>query len=148
MATARSRLAAWEQRGRLSELPVMDRHPHFPELLADAGSRLATEGRCLLACLRLDEEPIAQALYFRSPGADLLYMSTYQPTMAQYSPSHVLLSEAVLVAVAEGVRTLELGRGDEEYKFARGVEPDGSPCRGPGARLPRHRSPGHRDLPR
>lgn len=119
---ARSRLAAWEQRGRLSELPVMDRHLHFPEFLADAGSRLATEGRCLLACLHLDGEPIAQALYFRSPGADLLYMSTYQPMMAQYSPSHVLLSEAVRVAVAEGVQTLELGRGDEDYKFALGAE--------------------------
>lgn len=120
-AFARTRLAAWAARGRLSELPVMDRHPGFPEFLADAASSLAAQGRCLLARLNFDGEPLAQALFFRSPGADLLYMSTYQPTVARYGVSHLLLAEACQMAVADGVRILELGRGDEPYKFALGA---------------------------
>ncbi|MGH3855227.1 MAG: GNAT family N-acetyltransferase [Pseudonocardiaceae bacterium] len=121
-AFARLRLASWAARGRLAELPAMDRHPGFPDFLADAGSRLATEGRCLLGRLNLDGEPVAQALFFRSPGADLLYMSTYQPAAAQHSPSHLLLAETARMAVADGVRILELGRGDEPYKFALGAQ--------------------------
>ncbi len=119
---ARSRLAAWQQRGRVAELPVMDRHPHFPDFLADAGSDLAAEGRSFLMRLHLDGKPLAQALYFRSPGTDLLYMSTYQQVMGRYSPSHLLLGEAARAAVATRVGTLELGRGDEQYKFALGAE--------------------------
>ncbi|MGH3815639.1 MAG: GNAT family N-acetyltransferase [Pseudonocardiaceae bacterium] len=119
---ARLRLAAWAARGRLCDLPLMDRHPRFPEFLADAGSSLAAEGRCLLGRLNLDGEPLAQALFFRPPGADLLYMSTYQPTAARHSPSHLLLAEAARMAVAGGVRVIELGRGDEPYKFALGAQ--------------------------
>ncbi|MGH3717709.1 MAG: GNAT family N-acetyltransferase [Pseudonocardiaceae bacterium] len=121
-AFARLRLAAWAARGRLRELPAMDRHPGFPEFLADAGSTLAVEGRCLLGRLNLDGEPLAQALFVRSSGVDLLYMSTYQPAAARYSPSHLLLAETAQMAVADGVRVIELGRGDEPYKFALGAQ--------------------------
>ena len=119
---ARRRLASWAARGRLCELPAMDRHPRLPEFLTDAGGSLAAEGRCLLAGLNLDGEPLAQALFFRSPGADLLYMSTYQPAAARYSPSHLLLAEAARMALTGGVRVIELGRGDEPYKFALGAQ--------------------------
>lgn len=121
-AFAHLRLTAWAARGRLRELPLMDRHPRFPEFLADAGSHLAAEGRCLLVRLNLDGEPLAQALFFRAPGADLLYMSTYQQQVARHSPSHLLLAEAARMAVAEGIRVIELGRGDEPYKFALGAQ--------------------------
>jgi CelD/BcsL family acetyltransferase involved in cellulose biosynthesis len=120
-AFARIRLASWAARGRLRELPVMDRHPALPEFLAEAGSGLAAEGCCRLIRLNLDGEPLAQALFFRTPGTELLYMSTYQPAAARYSPSHLLLAEAAHLAVAGGVRVLELGRGDEPYKFGVGA---------------------------
>lgn len=120
---ARTRVASWASRGRLAELPAMDRHPRFPEFLAEAGRGLAAEGRCLLARLDLDGESLAQALFFRSPGADLLYLSTYQPTVARYGPSHLLLAEAGRMAAAEGVCVVELGRGDEPYKFVLGAQP-------------------------
>ncbi|MGH3850320.1 MAG: GNAT family N-acetyltransferase, partial [Pseudonocardiaceae bacterium] len=42
---AQTRLALWADRGRVGELPSMDRHPRFPEFLAAAGSSLAAEGR-------------------------------------------------------------------------------------------------------
>ncbi|MGH3869208.1 MAG: GNAT family N-acetyltransferase [Pseudonocardiaceae bacterium] len=119
---ARLRLAAWAARGRFCELPPMDRHPRSPEFLADAGTRLAAEGRCMLLRLNLDSEPLAQALFFRTPGVDLLYMSTYQPMAARHSPSHLLLAEAARMAVAGCVRVIELGRGDEPYKFALGAQ--------------------------
>ncbi|MGH3604392.1 MAG: GNAT family N-acetyltransferase, partial [Pseudonocardiaceae bacterium] len=119
---ARLRMAAWAARGRLYELPLMDRHPRFPEFLANAGSHLAAEGRCMLLRLNLNDEPLAQALFFQTPGVDLLYMSTYQPMAARHSPSHLLLAEAARMAVAVGVRVIELGRGDEPYKFALGAQ--------------------------
>lgn len=112
----RSPLARWAQPGRVV------RHPGFPEFLAEAGSSLAAENRCLLARLNVDGEPLAQALFFRSSEADLLYMSTYQPAAARYGPSHLLLAEAAQMAVADGVRVFELGRGDEPYKFALGAQ--------------------------
>ncbi|MGH3925636.1 MAG: GNAT family N-acetyltransferase, partial [Pseudonocardiaceae bacterium] len=62
-AFARTRLTAWTARGRLAELPFMDRHPGFPEFLADAASSLAAQGRCLLGRLNRDGEPLAQALF-------------------------------------------------------------------------------------
>lgn len=120
---ARARVASWASRGRLAELPAMDRHPRFPEFLAEAGRGLAVERGCLLTRLDLDGESLAQALFFRSAGADLLYMSTYQPTVARYGPSHLLLAEAVRMAAAEGVSVVELGRGDEPYKFVLGAQP-------------------------
>lgn len=119
---ARTRLASWAGRGRLAELPAMDRHLRFPEFLADVGSGLAAEGRCLLVRLDLNGESLAQGLFFRSPSADLLYMSTYAAKVAQFSPSHLLLAEAARMAVTEGVRIVELGRGDEPYKFALGAQ--------------------------
>jgi CelD/BcsL family acetyltransferase involved in cellulose biosynthesis len=118
----RARLAAWRHRGRLDELPTMDRHINFPDFLADVGCQLGSSGQCYLAVLRLDGEPIAQSLLFRTPDADLLYMSTYRPEMARYGPSHLLLSEIASAAVKDGRRIIELGRGDEPYKFDLGAE--------------------------
>lgn len=118
----KARLAAWRHRCRLDELPTMDRHINFPDFLADVGRRLGSSGQCYLAVLRLDGEPIAQSLLFRTPDADLLYMSTYQPEMGRYGPSHLLLSEIASAAVTDGRRIIELGRGDEPYKFDLGAE--------------------------
>ncbi|ETA03179.1 hypothetical protein CcI156_20315 [Frankia sp. CcI156] len=118
-----ARLAAWRTRGRFDELPVMDRHPRFPEFLATAASGLARTGRCLLAQLLYLDRPIAQALYFRLGSADLLYMSTFDPEFAGYCPSHQLLAEAAAAAIQEGVSLIEMGRGDEPYKFDLGASP-------------------------
>ncbi len=60
-------------------------------------------------------------LYFRLGSADLLYMSTFDPGFASYCPSHQLLAEAAAAAFAEGVNLIEMGRGDEPYKFDLGA---------------------------
>jgi CelD/BcsL family acetyltransferase involved in cellulose biosynthesis len=117
-----SRLAAWSHRGRLDELPAMDRHVRFPDFITEVATGLSSRGLCYLAVLGLDGDAVAQSLLFRTPGADLLYMSTYRPDMARYGPSHLLLAEIAAAAFAEGVRVIELGRGDESYKFDLGAE--------------------------
>jgi CelD/BcsL family acetyltransferase involved in cellulose biosynthesis len=117
-----ARLGAWQRRGRLAELPAMDRHPNFPAFITEIGGELAAQGRCFLAVLQVDGTPIAQSLLFRVPGAYLLYMSTYEEDLAGYSPSHLLLAQVAAAGVADGVRILELGRGDEPYKFDLGAE--------------------------
>jgi CelD/BcsL family acetyltransferase involved in cellulose biosynthesis len=118
----KARLAAWRHRNRLDELPTMDRHINFPNFLADVGRELGSSGQCYLAVLSLDGEPIAQSLLFRTAEADLLYMSTYRAEMGRYGPSHLLLSEIASAAVRDGRRIIELGRGDEPYKFDLGAE--------------------------
>lgn len=118
-----ARLDAWRARGRFDELPVMDRHPRFPDFLTAAASGLAQTGRCLLAQLRHQNRPIAQALYFRLGSADLLYMSTFDPDFAGCCPSHQLLAEAAAAALTEGASLIEMGRGDEPYKFDLGASP-------------------------
>jgi CelD/BcsL family acetyltransferase involved in cellulose biosynthesis len=42
--------------------------------------------------------------------------------MARYGPSHLLLAEVAAAAFTEGVRVIELGRGDEPYKFDLGAQ--------------------------
>lgn len=116
------RLGAWGQRGRLQELPEADRHPQFAEFLATVAAALASRGRCFLTRLLLDSRVVAQALYFRTGRTDLMYMTTYEAAFARYSPSHLLLAGAAEMAKAEGICTIELGRGDERYKFDLGGE--------------------------
>lgn len=120
---ARTRLASWADRARYDELPEIDRHQNFPSFIAEVGSELARTGRCHLDRLLLDESPVAQGLYFRTDSAYLLYMSTYEPRFARYSPSHLLLAASAEVGIGEGVTTIELGRGDEAYKFDHGAIP-------------------------
>jgi len=117
------RLRAWRQRGRLHQLPDGDRHPQFAEFLATAAAALAHRGHCFLNRLLLDGRALAQALYFRVGCADLLYMATYEPDFSRYSPSHLLLTESTATAAREGITMIELGRGDEQYKFDLGAEP-------------------------
>lgn len=117
-----ARLAAWSNRGRLDELPEMDRHVRFPDFITEVATGLSSRGLCYLAVLSLDGDAVAQSLLFRTSGADLLYMSTYRHEMARYSPSHLLLAEIAAAAFTEGVRVIELGRGDESYKFDLGAE--------------------------
>jgi CelD/BcsL family acetyltransferase involved in cellulose biosynthesis len=99
----------------------MDSHPNFPQFLVEVTSNLAAGERCYLTRLLFEERPIAQALYFRTEGADLLYMSTYDERFAEYSPSHLLLAATAEAAVRGGTRVIEMGRGDEPYKFAHGA---------------------------
>lgn len=116
-----ARLAAWAERGRLDELPVMDRHPGFPLFIAESAAGLAMAGKCYLGWLCFNDQPIAQALYFRTRHSDLLYMSTFDERFAKYSPSHLLLAAMADLAWREGRRVIELGRGDEPYKFDHGA---------------------------
>jgi CelD/BcsL family acetyltransferase involved in cellulose biosynthesis len=119
----KTRLAAWQHRDRLDELPEMDRHPCLPAFIKDVGQTLAKKNRCFLAQLLVNEHPVAQALYFQTDRTALLYMTTYEPEAAKYSPSHLLFSAVAGEATREGFRVIELGRGDEAYKFDLGAQP-------------------------
>lgn len=116
-----ARLASWTARERLAELPTVDRHAQFPAFLVEATSGLASAGLCHIDRLILNDAPIAQALYFRLATSSLLYMSTYQMELARYSPSHLLLAESASAALDEGRTVIEMGRGDEPYKFDHGA---------------------------
>ncbi len=57
-AFVRNRLDRWNQRGRLDELPDVEREAGFEEFLTQCCTRLAARGCCFLAHLLLDGAPV------------------------------------------------------------------------------------------
>jgi len=120
-AFVRRRLDRWSQRGRLHELPDVEREEGFEDFLTQCCVQLARRGHCYLTHLVLDDAPIASDLYFRCVGVDLLYMRTYDPHWSGASPGHLLFQDSAAIAFSEGVKAIELGRGDEPYKYRLGA---------------------------
>ena len=48
-------------------------------------------------------------------------MRTYDRRWARASPGHLLFLETANAGLLEGIRTVELGRGDEPYKYELGA---------------------------
>lgn len=113
----RCRLDRWNRRGRLHELPEVQHQASFEEFLAQCCVWLADQGRCYLAHLLLDDSTVATDLYFRADTVELLYMRTYDPRWRQACPGHLLFLESAAAAAREGTTAIELGRGDEPYKY-------------------------------
>lgn len=116
------RLDAWRQRGRLLELPELDRNPVCGDFLGHVGAQLAAMGKFFVAQLCVNTTPIAQNLCFRASDSVLIYMTAFDPQYGRFSPSHLLLADLAHHCRSEGTHVLEYGRGDEPYKFSHGAE--------------------------
>jgi CelD/BcsL family acetyltransferase involved in cellulose biosynthesis len=112
-----SRLLAWK-RAQYARTGV-------PDVLAPAWIR-----RALAAVLEVQQPSFAGVLSTLSAGDRLVaahlglrsqtvwhwWFPAYDPAFARYSPGLVLLLELVDAARAQGIRTIDLGKGDERYK--------------------------------
>lgn len=103
-----------------------DPHPlEMPPLaLLDAAvPPLARDGRCACVELRLDGRVVAADLYLLDPPVGLMWLRAMDPAGRPFSCGHLLLRDTAESLAAEGYAALDLGVGDEPYKFVFGAEP-------------------------
>ncbi|MFE3453691.1 GNAT family N-acetyltransferase [Nonomuraea sp. NPDC059194] len=72
--------------------------------------------RCLLSVLHAGDVPIAAHFGPRSGGVLSWWFPAYDTAYAAYSPGLILLLRLAEAAAADGIATLDLGRGDNPYK--------------------------------
>lgn len=114
------RLRSWSERGRIDELPSVERLPGFPRFMGAAVGSLARRGRARLRVLEVDGVRAAESLHLGPSHAPLMYMISYATRFAPYSPGRVLF-EHTLFGLSGAVPRLRTGRGDESYKLAAGA---------------------------
>jgi CelD/BcsL family acetyltransferase involved in cellulose biosynthesis len=113
---------SWRKRQRYDELMPWARGEsikRFLRALVGYGSRGMQPA---VSVLRAGENTVAMALLLYGQGAAWYYMCTYAPEYGRYGPGRLLLAECIRAAIGQGLRILDLGRGDESYKFALGAK--------------------------
>lgn len=88
------------------------------ELLEKLRERKGLEFSAPLSVLRAGDKVAAVALSLRSRGVLHVWFPGYNPELANYSPGVIILLKMAEAALAEGIRTIDLGRGDERYKWS------------------------------
>jgi CelD/BcsL family acetyltransferase involved in cellulose biosynthesis len=71
-----------------------------------------------LSVLRVAGKPAAIALSLRSRGVLHCWFIAYDLELAQYSPGQIFFLRFAEAAAAQGVTTIDLGKGDERYKWS------------------------------
>lgn len=79
--------------------------------------KLLRRGWLRLHRLRLDGQTRAAFYCFESSGRVYYYLSGFDESLRKYSPGMVLMSQAVMDAMADKAREFDLLRGDETYKY-------------------------------
>jgi CelD/BcsL family acetyltransferase involved in cellulose biosynthesis len=95
-----------------------DRERYFRDV-ADA---VAAAGWLRLGVLEVDGEDVAVLYAFAYEGTLALYNAAFDPTLAPLSVGIVCHAYAIRSAIEEGIRTYDLLRGDEPYKYDLGAE--------------------------
>lgn len=94
--------------------------PEREALFHAVAVELAGAGLTRLGVVHLDERPVAATLAFACGGAEYLWNSGYDPTVADLAPGLVSKAYAIRAAIAEGCTRYDFLRGAEEYKFRLG----------------------------
>jgi len=109
------REARLKAKGRPLDLPPLP-------LLEDVVGRLAPSGRCALVELRIDGELAAADLYLLDPPVGMMWLRALERKWQKHLSGHLLLYATVKLLGKEGYEVLDLGRGEEPYKFEFGAE--------------------------
>lgn len=117
----RLRSARFRQTGAVSELPEIESEPGFRFFLQSVSTELGAQDRCGIATLCLDGIPVARDLYIADQRTAMLFLRGMNPQWHRYSCGHLLLKSTVTRLAKEGCTTLDLGRGDEAYKYRFGA---------------------------
>src|SRR5437899_1023041 len=88
----------------------------------DVADALAAPGWLRLGVLRVDGEDVAVLYAFAYEGTLALYNAAYDPALSALSVGIVCHAYAIREAIAEGLHTYDLLRGDEPYKYDLGAE--------------------------
>jgi CelD/BcsL family acetyltransferase involved in cellulose biosynthesis len=90
--------------------------PPIPLVVA-AVPRLARQGRCAFAEMRIDGRMVARDLYLLDRGTGFMWLRAFDDAWQRFPCGHLLLRATAERLAAEGYEALDLGRGDEPYKF-------------------------------
>lgn len=71
-----------------------------------------------LSVMRVNDKPAGIALSLRSGGVLHCWFVAYDPELAAYSPGQTFFLRFAEAAAREGVRKIDLGKGDERYKWS------------------------------
>lgn len=88
------------------------------ELLQKLREQKSAELSAPLSVLRAGDKVAAVALSLRSRGVLHVWFPAYNPELASYSPGLTILLKMAEVAPGLGIHTIDLGRGDERYKWS------------------------------
>jgi CelD/BcsL family acetyltransferase involved in cellulose biosynthesis len=102
-------------KGRPLDLPPLP-------LLENVVRRLAPVGRCALVELRIEGELAAADLYLLDPPVGMMWLRALERKWQKHLSGHLLLHATMKLLGQEGYEVLDLGRGDEPYKFDFGAE--------------------------
>lgn len=90
--------------------------PPVPLVVA-AVPRLARLGRCAFAEMRIDGRMVARDLYLLDRGTGFMWLRAFDDEWQRFPCGHLLLRATAERLAAMGYEALDLGRGDEPYKF-------------------------------
>lgn len=109
---ARLHHARWSPRGGSEALD-----PHVERMLGAAGQELLHEGRFRLCSLEVDQEVVASMLFIVA-GAEVAYwLGGFDEAWARYRPALQILDWVVADSIERGHDRLDLGPGDQPYKY-------------------------------
>jgi CelD/BcsL family acetyltransferase involved in cellulose biosynthesis len=110
----RRREARLEAKGRPLDLPPIP-------LLEAAVAKLAPAGRCAFVELSVDGAPAASDLYLLDWPIAMAWLRALDARWRRFSCGHLLMRATAEGLRQDGYEALDLGRGDEPYKFLFGA---------------------------
>jgi CelD/BcsL family acetyltransferase involved in cellulose biosynthesis len=108
------RIAARDQQG--AALSQFERSTTCLSFLRTAMAEMAKEGRAALHTLEVSGRVVAEDMYLGDAARPWLYMR-HHAALDGCSPGHSLLEVTAAHYSSLGATALELGRGDEPYKY-------------------------------
>jgi CelD/BcsL family acetyltransferase involved in cellulose biosynthesis len=118
-ASVLDRFVALHRRSRGEKAEFMT--PEMERYFRDVAEATAGRGWLRLGCLAVDGEDAAVLFAFAYEGTLSLYNAAYDPALAHLSVGIVCHAYAIRSAIAEGLATYDLLRGDEPYKYDLGA---------------------------
>jgi CelD/BcsL family acetyltransferase involved in cellulose biosynthesis len=97
-------------------------HPPVP-LIEAVIPRLAPGGASAFMEMRIDNETVARDLYLLDPPVAMLWLRALNVDWQRSPCGHLLLRRSAETLASDGYTILDLGRGDEPYKFVFGAKP-------------------------
>jgi CelD/BcsL family acetyltransferase involved in cellulose biosynthesis len=110
---------------RAARLRATGRAPDQPPraFFEAVAQELAPAGACALMEMVVDGDAVASDLYLLDRPVALMWLRALDPGFRRFPCGHLLLRESAEALAADGYESLDLGRGDEPYKYVFGAEP-------------------------
>ncbi len=113
------RRRVWAESGMADKMSAFQREPAWDDFLVDAAGALAGSGLASVDELVRDDDVVASVLWLERGTTRLAYHRSAERNQMNYGRTLEALS--VQDAIGRGVRTVELGRGSEEWKYRLGA---------------------------